>query len=111
MASDNAADRPIFTLTCKKAAKIMSENGISVTNCICLSAVLIVWFHRHAVKLTLSPSQVILVSDYISSKLLELLKECFSLFCSILAIAVSSFAKTVTFVGKGRNNTVVRQHM
>lgn len=46
-------------------------------DCICLSVVLIVWVHRHAIKLTLSPSQVILISDYISSKLLELLKECF----------------------------------
>lgn len=75
--------------------------------------VLIVWVHRHAIKVTLSPSHIILLSDYIPSKLLELLKECFSLFCSILATAISSFAKTVTFVGKDRkrSNTIVRQHM
>lgn len=82
-----------ITLLCeKKAAKILSENGIPVMDCICLSAVLIVWIHRHVIKLTVSPTEAILVSDYISSKLLELLKQVFFsvLFLPLLLL----FAKT-----------------
>lgn len=43
----------------------------------CLSAVLIVWVHRHVIKLTFFPIKATLVSDYISSKLVGLLKEMF----------------------------------
>jgi len=96
----------------KKAAKIPSENDIPVMDCICLSAVLIVWVHQQVIKLTLSSTKAILVSDYISSKLLELLKE---RFFSILYLRrpFLPLQKLLVFAGrnKTRNNTVVRQHM
>lgn len=46
-----------------KAAKILSENVAPVMDCICLSPDLIVWVHRCVIKLTLFPTEAILLKE------------------------------------------------